>query len=98
MKNSDTSPEVRRVQIDLYRRMSPARKFELIRQAYQFCQTLAVPGIRMRYRNATEEEVRGIWAREHLGKDLHNKVYGDKVSQQAREEANGLKADTSGKQ
>jgi hypothetical protein len=73
---SDTTSEARDVQYDLYRRMSPARKIELVFDAYRTGQLLSMAGIRMQYPNATEEEVWHIWAKRHLGEDLYNKVYG----------------------
>lgn len=75
MKNTDTSPDARRVVCELYRRMTPARKFELISQAYEFGRSLAMAGIRLRHPNATDTEIRNIWARQHLGDELYEKVY-----------------------
>lgn len=78
MKNTDTSPEARRVVCELYRQMTPARKFELIAQAYDFGKSLAMAGIRLRHPNATDTEVREMWARQHLGDELYEKAYGGK--------------------
>ena len=46
---SDTTSEARDVQYDLYRRMSPARKIELVFDAYRTGQLLSMAGIRMQY-------------------------------------------------
>ena len=73
---SDTSPEARRVLYDLYRRMSPARKFELICDTYEMGKQLALAGLRMRHPNATEDELRRLWAQQHLGRELFAEVYG----------------------
>ena len=73
---SDTSPEAQRVLYDLYRRMSPARKFELICDTYEMGKQLAMAGLRMRHPNATEDELRRLWARQHLGPELFEEVYG----------------------
>ena len=73
---SDTSPEARRVQYDLYRRMSLGRRLEL---AFDMCDTgrlLAMAGLRMRHPNANEEELKRLWARQHLGPELFDRVYG----------------------
>ncbi|UCG49168.1 MAG: hypothetical protein JSU94_05165 [Phycisphaerales bacterium] len=78
MNSRDTSAEARQVQVEIYRRMSPARKFELIRGAYEFGRALAMAGIRMRYPNATSGQVRQIWLKEHLGEQLYSRIYGDK--------------------
>ncbi len=74
---SDTTSEARDVQYDLYRRMSPAKKMQLISDAYHTGQLLAMAGIRMRHPEATEEEVWHIWAKRHLGEELYKKVYGN---------------------
>ena len=73
---SDTSPEALRVQYDLYRRMSPARKFQLIFDTYEMGRQLAMAGLRMRHPDATKEELWRLWARQHLGEELFEKVYG----------------------
>lgn len=74
--NSDTPPEVLRVQYDIYRGMSPARKFELVLDTYEMGKQLAMAGLRARNPNATEEELRRLWAQDHLGRELFEKVYG----------------------
>lgn len=73
---SDTSPEARRVLYGLYRQMSPARKFELICDTYEMGKQLAMAGLRMRHPNASEDEIWQLWARQHLGEELYEKVYG----------------------
>ncbi|MFA5555346.1 MAG: hypothetical protein WCZ89_02490 [Phycisphaerae bacterium] len=75
---TDTPKEVLDVQYDLYRRMSPAKKVEMVFDAYSTGQQLAMAGIRMRFPNATEKEVKQIWAKEHLREELYYRVYGDK--------------------
>ncbi len=73
---SDTSPEAQRVQDDIYRRMSPARKYHLVFQTYEMGRQLAMAGLRMRHPQATEEELWRLWAQQHLGRELFEKVYG----------------------
>ncbi len=82
MRISDTSPEAREVQFELYRRMSPARKIELIFGAYRTGRLLSMTGIRMLNPAATEKQVWHIWAKRHLGEDLYNKVYGAAENEQ----------------
>ncbi|MFA5424485.1 MAG: hypothetical protein WC374_11580 [Phycisphaerae bacterium] len=76
---SDTPKEILEIQYDLYRKMSPSKKFGIVCDAYRFGQSLAMTGIRMRYPDATDKQVRQIWTKEHLGEELYNKVYGDKA-------------------
>lgn len=73
---SDTTPEARRVQYDIYRRMSLGRKLELVFDMYDTGQRLAMAGLRMRYPGATEEELKRLWAKQHLGRRLFARVYG----------------------
>jgi hypothetical protein len=73
---SDTSPEAQRVLYDLYRRMSPARKFEIICDTYEMGKQLALAGLRMRYPDASGEKIWHLWARQHLGDELYERVYG----------------------
>ncbi|MCX5647257.1 MAG: hypothetical protein NTZ17_21630 [Phycisphaerae bacterium] len=73
---SDTSPEARRVLHDLYRRMSPARKFQLIFDTYEMGRQLAMAGLKMRHPNASKDQLWRLWAQQHLGRELFEKVYG----------------------
>jgi len=75
---TDTPREILEIQYDLYRKMSPAKKFRIVCDAYRTGQRLAMAGIRMRFPNTSEKEVKQIWAKEHLGEELYYKVYGDK--------------------
>jgi hypothetical protein len=73
---SDTTPEARRVQYGLYRRMPLGRRLEL---AFDMCDTgrrLAFAGLRMRYPGATQGQLQRLWARQHLGTELFEQVYG----------------------
>jgi hypothetical protein len=73
---SDTSPEARRVQYELYRRMSLGRKLELVFDMYDTGQRLAMAGLRMRHPEATEDQLWRLWLRQHLGHKLFERVYG----------------------
>jgi hypothetical protein len=72
----DTDAEAERVQVEIYRRMSPARKVELVFDAIETARVLAFAGLRQRYPEAGPEELRrrffGLW----LGEELATKVYG----------------------
>ncbi len=73
---NDTTPDALAVQYEIYRRMSPAKKLQLIFDMYEMGKHLAMAGIRMRNPDATEEQVWRIWARQHLGSELFETVYG----------------------
>jgi hypothetical protein len=75
---TDTPKEVLEIQYELYRKMSPAKKIELVFDAIRTGQQLSMAGIRMQYPDAGEKQIWHIWAKRHLGKELYNKVYGNK--------------------
>ena len=75
-RRSDTGPAARSVQCELYRGMSEAEKLRLVFETYHAGQRLALTGLRMRHPEAGEEEVRRLWARQHLGADLFDAAYG----------------------
>jgi hypothetical protein len=56
--------------------MDEAEKLRLVFETYRAGQRLAMTGIRMRHPEATDEEVRRRWARQHLGAELFDKAYG----------------------
>jgi hypothetical protein len=76
MSISDTTTQAREVQFDLYRKMSPSRKIELVFDACRTGQLLSMAGIKTQYPSANEDEVWHIWAKRHLGEELYDKVYG----------------------
>jgi hypothetical protein len=76
MTVSDTTSQIKKIQRDIYRRLTPARKIEMVFDAYRTGQLLSMAGIRNQYPSAGENEVWHIWAKRHLGKKLYNKVYG----------------------
>ncbi len=59
----DTDPEAERVELRLYRQMSPARKWELVEDAIQTSRELVLAGIRLRHPNVGEEEIRRRFTR-----------------------------------
>lgn len=73
---NDTSPEAQGVLEDIYRKMTPAEKLIRVFDAYRTGKLLAMAGIRMRYPDATGDEVWHLWAKQHLGEKLYNEVYG----------------------
>jgi hypothetical protein len=73
---SDTSPETERVLFALLREMPPWRKLEMVAQLNQMVRELALSGLRERYPQADEAEVRRRLADLVLGPDLAKKAYG----------------------
>lgn len=73
---TDTPPEVQRVHYEICRTLSDGRRLEL---AFDMCDTgrlLAIAGLRMRHPDASEDQLQRLWARQHLGPELFERVYG----------------------
>jgi hypothetical protein len=68
-----------RVQIERYRGMSPERKLGLVFRTYEAGRELAMAGLRQRHPQAEDEDLWRLWARQHLGDDLFDAVYGAPV-------------------
>lgn len=81
MNKTDTTKEANKVLIDIYRKMSIADKAKRIFEAYQMGKMLAMAGLRQSHPEATEKEIWYLWAKQHLGEKLFNKVYGDTVNE-----------------
>ena len=74
---SDTDPKVEALQIELWRQASPTRKMHMLAQLNASARILALAGLRSRYPNATEAELRRRLADLVLGEELARKVYGE---------------------
>jgi len=74
---SDTHPKMEALQIQLWREASPTRKMEMVAQLNATVQTLALAGLRSRFPNAGETELRRRLADLILGEELARKVYGE---------------------
>ncbi len=70
----DTRPEAERVQIELMRKMSPAKKFGLVRSMTQTMIQASRENIRRLHPNANEEELTLIFIELYYGKELANRV------------------------
>ena len=73
----DTSAEARRVQHELYRKMTPEQKLELVFTTRRLGRELALAGARLQNPHASEEELWHLWARRHLGPDQYDLAYGE---------------------
>jgi hypothetical protein len=74
---SDTHPKVEALQIKMWRQASPTRKMHMLAQLNASARILALTGLRSRYPNATETELRRRLADLLLGEELARKVYGE---------------------
>jgi hypothetical protein len=74
---SDTHPKMEALQIQLWRQASPTRKMNMLAQLNASARLLALTGLRSRFPNASEAELRFKMAILLLGEELAQKVYGD---------------------
>ena len=74
---SDTHPKIEQMQIELWRQASPTRKMHMLAQLNASARILALAGLRSRYPDATEIELRRRLADILLGEELARKVYGE---------------------
>jgi hypothetical protein len=72
----DTDPKAEAVQIEIYRRMPAWRKVELVADAIETSRLLALAGLRGRFPEAGEEEIRRRFMDLTLGEELAAKAYG----------------------
>jgi hypothetical protein len=75
--SSDTHPKVEALQIQFWRQASPTRKMQLLAQLNASARTIAMAGLRARYPQAGEAELRRRLAGLLLGEELARKVYGE---------------------
>lgn len=78
---SDTSAEAKRVVIELYRGMTMAQKMRLWVGARETGRQLGMAGLRMRHPGASEEDIWHMWARQQLGDELYEEVYGTETDE-----------------
>ena len=74
---SDTHPKMEALQIRLWRQASPTKKMNMLAQLNSSVRILALAGLRSRFPNASESELRYKMAVLLLGEDLAQKVYGN---------------------
>jgi hypothetical protein len=75
--SSDTHPKMEALQIQLWRQASPTRKMQMLAQLNASVRIVALAGLRSRYPNANESELRRRLAALLLGEELARKVYGE---------------------
>ena len=73
----DTDPKVEALQIEMWRQASPTRKMHMLAQLNASVRILALAGLRSRYPNATQIQLRRRLADLLLGEELARKVYGE---------------------
>lgn len=72
----DTHPEVEKVLIGLLQRVPPWQKCQQVSQMIQTCRQLSLAGLRVRYPEASEEQLLKRLAALWLSRELVVRVYG----------------------
>jgi len=65
---TDTSPEALRVLVECYRRMTPARKWRILSDAYRTARALHETGCRLRHRTTSPAAAQAEWRKVALGR------------------------------
>jgi len=73
-QSPDTSPEVERVQIELLRKATPARRFHLARSLSQTMIQVSRANIRRLHPEADQEEIKILFVELYYGKELADRV------------------------
>ncbi len=73
-QSEDTHPEIERIQIDLFRQASIAKKVALVDAWSQSIRNAARLNIQKEHPNANEEEVKLMLVERMYGKDLAEKI------------------------
>ena len=76
-RSSDTHPKMEALQIKLWRQAGPTRKMHMLAQLNASARMLALTGLRSRYPQAGEAELRRRLAELLLGEELARRVYGE---------------------
>ncbi len=69
------SRDERRAQYEFYRQIPLDRKLRMVFDLYDVNRDLEMAGLRIKHPDAIEEEIRHLWARQHLGDHLYEQVY-----------------------
>ena len=75
-QSSDTSEEADRIQFEMLRQMSPQARLALMTELTLSAQRLAFAGFRLRYPNASDDDIWLRLAARRLGHETVRKIYG----------------------
>ena len=73
--SADTDLKIEQIQIELLRKTSPARKFEMVAQMNNTVRIFMFAGLKRRNPDASPEMLRRMFADLLLGEDLARKVF-----------------------
>ena len=73
--SADTNPKIEQIQIELLRKASPTRKFQMVTQMNNTVRAFMFAGLKRRNPEATSEMLRRMFADLLLGEELARKVF-----------------------
>ncbi|GIV21588.1 MAG: hypothetical protein KatS3mg023_3339 [Armatimonadota bacterium] len=73
----DTDPRVEEILVQMMRQTPPWRKMQMVAELNATVKVMLLSGLRQRYPNASEAELRRRLAGLLLGEELASKVYGE---------------------
>ncbi len=82
-QSEDTSPEVERVQIELIRKMSPEKKFNLVRSMTRTMIQASRANIQILHPDADENQLRLLFIELYYGKELADRFRMDSERRKA---------------
>ncbi len=74
IQSRDTPPDVEQMQIEGMRRFTPEQRFEMAAMLTRFTFSLSWEGLRRRYPDLHEDELRIVWCRLLYGPELAERV------------------------
>jgi hypothetical protein len=82
---NDTSPDVEQKQLEIYRQMTPGRKWQLLDGMFRMARQLHAAGVRMDNSQASDDEILTAWLRATLDQSLFEEVqrYRDELGRRA---------------
>jgi len=86
----DTSPEARRILIELLRKKTPAEKLAMVADAFETARELTMTGLRLRHPGASPSELQVLYLEHMLGPELACRV----VAKRGRETRRPASPDT----
>jgi hypothetical protein len=72
---ADTTPEAWRVQVEIYRRMSPSKRLELALRMSDAMREVVASGVRARHPEYSEQQIKYAVNRLLLGDELFRKAF-----------------------
>jgi hypothetical protein len=73
--SADTDPRIEKIQIEMFRQVSPARKMRMVAQMNHTLRTFMMAGLKQRNPDASPETLRRMLAVLLLGEELAQKVW-----------------------